>query len=294
MHNELFKILMVEDNARYLKIYQHAFETDLGCQVEAVSSGEEALQHVNQDADTDLIILDLNLPGMSGEDVLRTLRADPSMSSLQIMILTGETELNVQPRLLGMGADDFVEKGADPAVLMARIRARLRHKQALDQVTSLATEMEAFTSGVLHDIRNIESSMVALCYLTRMQVEEDPQAHQQEILDNLDQLAGQAGRLSEYAGSIIEQVREGQSEVQPGEVRPEETLAWIPEILGLEREKDGLELDVREPLQSMTGDPNLIRLAVLNLVQNSAKYAREGVRPRRLGGVRKVRLMSAS
>jgi DNA-binding response OmpR family regulator len=91
--------------------------------VRTVSDGTEA-QRLAADQPYDLVILDLNLPGAGGLDVLRNIRS--SKPDLPILIVTGAAQVEERVRSLDAGADDFVAKPFAFAELVARIRAVLR------------------------------------------------------------------------------------------------------------------------------------------------------------------------
>jgi two-component system response regulator RegX3 len=120
------RILLVEDEPAIAEAVAYALK-DAGFEVDAVSDGGEALE-ASRRLDYDLMILDLLLPGMSGLNVCRTVRAE---SDLPILMLTArETELD---RVIGLetGADDYVTKPFSLAELVSRVRALLR-RRALD------------------------------------------------------------------------------------------------------------------------------------------------------------------
>ena len=120
------RILLVEDEPAIAEAVAYALK-DAGFEVDAVGDGGEALE-ASRRLDYDLMILDLLLPGMSGLNVCRTVRAE---SDLPILMLTArETELD---RVVGLetGADDYVTKPFSIAGLVSRVRALLR-RRALD------------------------------------------------------------------------------------------------------------------------------------------------------------------
>ena len=90
--------------------------------VEAVTSGAAALKAV-ADAPPDLVVLDLNLPGLDGTEVCRALRARPATATLPIIMLTARTEESDRVLGLDLGADDYTPSHS-VARLAARIRAR--------------------------------------------------------------------------------------------------------------------------------------------------------------------------
>jgi DNA-binding response OmpR family regulator len=76
----------------------------------------------------DLLILDLQMPRLDGEDVLARVRADPKIGGLPILVLTADDREDTVSRLLDAGATDFVLKPARPVELVARVRHALREK----------------------------------------------------------------------------------------------------------------------------------------------------------------------
>src|SRR5690349_18206712 len=121
------KILVVEDEADVARLIQHSLERTGTMTVDAVASGAAALKAV-ADAPPDLMVLDLNLPGLDGADVCRALRAKPATASLPIIMLTARTDESDRVLGLDLGADDYLTKPFSPRELAARIRAVLRRR----------------------------------------------------------------------------------------------------------------------------------------------------------------------
>jgi len=117
--NEL--ILVVDDEQRIVRQVRDYLEHG-GFRVLEASDGKRALAQARQ-SKPDLIVLDLNLPGMDGLDVCRTLRRE---SDTPIIMLTARAEET--DRLIGLelGADDYVTKPFSPRELVARVRVILR------------------------------------------------------------------------------------------------------------------------------------------------------------------------
>jgi two-component system phosphate regulon response regulator PhoB len=93
--------------------------------VETAASGEEALARMRRST-PDLLVLDLMLPDLSGEEVCRRLRGDPSLAGLPVIMLTAKSE--EVDRVVGfeLGADDYVTKPFSPRELVLRVQALLR------------------------------------------------------------------------------------------------------------------------------------------------------------------------
>lgn len=126
------KILIVEDDNdihRMLKdlLHQHNYQT------ESSYSGTEALRLFETDT-FDLMLLDLMLPGLSGEELLEKIR---TKSSMPIIAITAKKDKETTVRLLKMGADDYIVKPFYPEELIARIELRLRQPVVNEQANIL-------------------------------------------------------------------------------------------------------------------------------------------------------------
>jgi two-component system alkaline phosphatase synthesis response regulator PhoP len=128
--NEL--ILVVDDEPKIAKLARDYLEKS-GFRVMTAGDGTMALAAARHDR-PDLVVLDLNLPGMDGLDVCRALRRQ---SAVPIIMLTARVEET--DRLIGLelGADDYISKPFSPRELVARVRAVLRRAQGSIQPSSL-------------------------------------------------------------------------------------------------------------------------------------------------------------
>jgi two-component system response regulator RegX3 len=115
------RILVIEDEARIAEVVQSYLEGQ-GYTVDRAATGEEALAAAASRR-PDLVVLDLGLPGMSGEEVCRRLRAE---SDVPIIMLTARDAEEDLVHGLQLGADDYITKPFSPRELTARVRALLR------------------------------------------------------------------------------------------------------------------------------------------------------------------------
>lgn len=117
-------VLIVEDELDLVQVLRDYLEK-AGFQVDAVSNGTAALSNI-QHRSPDLILLDLNLPGMDGLDVARELRRFSEVPVIMITARVDETD-----KLIGLelGADDYITKPFSPREVVARVRAVLRRSQ---------------------------------------------------------------------------------------------------------------------------------------------------------------------
>ncbi|MGO9174028.1 MAG: phosphate regulon transcriptional regulator PhoB [Rhodomicrobium sp.] len=118
------KVLIVEDEEPLAMLLQYNLEAE-GFRVTVSSRGDEAEVAIAEEP-PDLIILDWMLPGLSGIELCRRLRAGKTTRAIPILILTARGEEQDRIRGLTMGADDYVVKPFSVPELMARVRAILR------------------------------------------------------------------------------------------------------------------------------------------------------------------------
>ena len=118
------QILVVEDDADIAALIAHYLEK-AGHRIERLAAGTDVLPRLRK-TPADLVILDLMLPGLDGLTVCQAMRADATLASIPIIMLTARGE--EQDRIAGLeiGADDYVTKPFSPKELSARVAALLR------------------------------------------------------------------------------------------------------------------------------------------------------------------------
>jgi DNA-binding response OmpR family regulator len=115
------KVLVADDDADLLDLVAYALG-QAGYLVVKAADGTEAVERFNAEA-PDLVVLDINMPGMSGFDVCSIIRG---RSTVPIMMLTARSEEQDLVRALDLGADDYLTKPFSPRELLARVKALLR------------------------------------------------------------------------------------------------------------------------------------------------------------------------
>jgi two-component system, OmpR family, alkaline phosphatase synthesis response regulator PhoP len=128
---------VVEEETDIAGLSKHALERGGDAEVDVVGTGDAALRAVT-DRLPDLLILDLNLPVLSGIEVCRILRGRPATARLPIIMLTARTSESDRVAGLDLGADDYVTKPFSLRELAARVRAVLRRKHDNGQEPAVA------------------------------------------------------------------------------------------------------------------------------------------------------------
>src|ERR1700728_3227976 len=127
-------ILIVEDEEPLTTLLRYNLEAE-GYEVDAVARGDEADTRLRETA-PDLIVLDWMLPGLSGIELCRRLRARPQTQSLPIIMLTARGEESERVRGLATGADDYLVKPSSGRSRLPRIRA-LRRRPSPERVAAV-------------------------------------------------------------------------------------------------------------------------------------------------------------
>jgi diguanylate cyclase (GGDEF)-like protein/PAS domain S-box-containing protein len=122
-------LLVVDDNDDNRDVLSRRLRQK-GYLVAVAADGVEALAHVERDG-YDLILLDVEMPGMSGYDVLNQLRTHHSQTQLPVIMVTARSEGTDIVEAFQRGANDYLTKPIDFAVALARIRTHLAHKWAV-------------------------------------------------------------------------------------------------------------------------------------------------------------------
>ena len=134
------RVLIVEDERDIADLVKHTLERGGDIDVEIASSGDVALR-IAAESPPDLVLLDLNLPAVSGLEVCRLLRVRPATKAVPIIILTARASEHDRVAGLDVGADDYISKPFSTRELAARVRAALRRRrgETEDQRTAVYT-----------------------------------------------------------------------------------------------------------------------------------------------------------
>ncbi|MEO1135916.1 MAG: response regulator transcription factor [Pseudomonadota bacterium] len=142
------RVLLIEDDGATAQSIELMLKSD-GFNVYTTDLGEEGVD-LGKVYDYDIILLDLNLPDMTGFDVLKSLRV--AKVNTPILILTGQGDIETKVRGLGFGADDYMTKPFHKDELVARIHAIVRrskgHSQSVITTGRLVVNLDAKTVEV--------------------------------------------------------------------------------------------------------------------------------------------------
>jgi CheY-like chemotaxis protein len=119
-YNMAKKIMLVDDEPDVITVTVTRLETS-GYEVLVVKDAEEALDILNKKADPDLILLDLLLPKMQGNELCKKLKSDIKFKDIPIILFTASA-IRVPEKVVEMGADDYILKPFDDGELLFKIK----------------------------------------------------------------------------------------------------------------------------------------------------------------------------
>ena len=134
-------LLVVDDNDdnRYTltrRLAREGYED-----VTAVVNGREALEKL-QSSPCDLVLLDVMMPDMNGYEVLESMKANPALRDIPVIMISALTEMDSVVRCIELGAEDYLPKPFNPTLLRARVGASLEKKRLRDEVKASLARLE--------------------------------------------------------------------------------------------------------------------------------------------------------
>jgi len=257
-------------------------------------NGLEGLEQLATHDDVGLILLDLEMPIMSGREMLAIVKNFPKLRSIPVIVASGERDAAI--RSMSCGADDFVTKPYDPLEITHRVKNLIHNKASEAKLITFTEELERknsklnsaltlaenatraksdFLATMSHDIRTPISGVIGLA---DMLLDTDLTVEQREY----SELIGKSGaNLLGLINDILDfsKIEAGKLEL---EILSFDLKAAITEIAALfapQITKSGLSIDCRiDPAipACLRGDPGRIRQIFNNLIGNAIKFTHEG------------------
>ena len=227
---------------------------------EAVSKAREVRPHI--------IILDVNLPDMSGLEVCRAIRADGDIASVPVLMLTVRHDDADVLAGLEAGADDYVAKDAAGAIVLGRVRRLIQFRQMSSMVmlNQQLVQVGRLLAGIVHEIRGplavIRGSAEVL------QLGEPPKSDSAQWLDAI---LRNAQLLQLRLDHLMAAVRNGSSDVQLIELLPllQESAQLFMKGLPTSQRKIQIRTACDETVPAIRVDPGRLMQVLFNLLGNA-------------------------
>ena len=232
-------VLVVDDVVENCMLVADYLE-NLGCRVLTANSGADALAAMER-GPADLVLLDVEMPGMNGLEVCRRIKASVAWSMVPVVIVTAYTAVDDRVAALNAGADDFLAKPVEQTELVARVKSLLRLKTLHDSL--MQTEQVVFALA-----RAVEAK------------DNFTQAHSERVAELAKGLAVAAGLDPEQVAATYFAARVhdiGKIGVPDAVLNKSEALT--PEEVATMRRVPELGADICQPLRSSHGITDIIR-----------------------------------
>jgi two-component system sensor histidine kinase/response regulator len=270
-------LLVVDDNENNRdllsrRLMMEDFETV------CAESGMDALEVVEKEP-VDLVLLDVMMPGISGLDVLKKLRESYSLAQLPVIMVTAKNSSENVVEALEMGANDYVTKPIDMAVLLARVGAQMDLLKLTKERDDLLKTKDEFLSIASHDLKNPLTAIMGLAMVIKeilppgevmteemtdyvSRIMQSTKTMQTIIEDFLDFQAMDEGRLK---------IRLAQMDLN-GAVRSV-VLQNSDYAVG---KGAGVEMELDEAADRVKGDEKRLSQVLQNFIGNSIKFGPNG------------------
>jgi signal transduction histidine kinase len=268
-------VLLVDDSPQYLEILSTFLESR-GHSVRVAAGGEEALSLANTRA-PDLVLLDVNMPGLDGFEVCRRLRERWPTQQMPVLFLSSGQEPQDKVKAFHSGGVDFVPKSVHLEEVVARVEAHLELKRrtaALELANQRLRDVEEsrrrFITALVHDIK---SPLTPVLKNTEWLL--DQPLGDEEILEVVRDTHVAAHHLNRLVLSLLDLARSTERQLQPRRV-PVAVLPWLEETLSLTRlqlRSCPSRLRVRADDVTATFDPSLMSRVLQNTIDNALKYS---------------------
>jgi signal transduction histidine kinase len=245
-----------------------------GYPVIEAGTGWEALEFVAQNKPA-LVLLDVNLPDMSGFEVCRKLRENPQTSATTILHISASSILtHHQVSGLQSGADGYLVEPVEPAILLATVNAFLRARWAEEEMRKANEEMRWFTYRVGHDLNEPLRTITAYAQLLKRQLGPNQEP---EVLRFLDFIAEGAGKIRLFLDGMLEYTQAADTGHPSGPIDCEALLARVVENIDSSVRESGARI-THEPLPTITANGQL-EYVFQNLISNAIKYRKKNLPP---------------
>jgi len=298
-----FNILIVDDNPQNLQVLAKILQEN-NYEIEFATNGEAALKWL-KDKKFDLILLDINMPGMNGFEVCKKIRSNPELNNVPVIFLSADTDRESILKGFDLGAQDYVTKPFDSRELLARVRTHLALKDSLEKLEKFNKSLEEkviertqqlqeanvkleslnlrlidldkaktdFLNLISHEIRTPLNGILGPVELLR----ETPNAH--EISDLIEILDMSVKRLERFSlnALLITRLKTKQFEIRKDRIH---LSNLINEVLDEEKEKfQSKNIQVKRDdnisLGLIYGEVELIKKCIINILDNAVRFSPE-------------------
>ena len=269
------KILCVDDVQDNLKLLQVDLE-DEGYVVATAESGEAALAMLEAE-EFHAIILDWMMPGLTGIDVLKAVRAQHDPTELPVIMATALSEVENVVLALDAGANDYITKPIEFEILLARLKAHLRVKELTAERDRLAEQRDDFLAIVSHDLKNPIGAIMGFSKLLPRFIDEGALSERgRDMLSRIETNADTMLRMVEDYLDLAN-LEAGTIQLTKGELSTSILLAKLVDIHRSQADAKQIQLVLDASVEAtIRTDGDRLRQILDNFVTNALKFSPVG------------------
>jgi signal transduction histidine kinase len=300
-------ILIVDDNPQNLQVLGKMLQ-EKQYDIEFATNGLAALDWLNSKP-FDLILLDINMPGMNGFEVCEKIRSNPELNIVPVIFLSANTDRESILKGFEYGGQDYITKPFDARELLVRVRTHLNLKNSMESLDSLNKSLEekvkertlqlettnlelisardralesdklksAFLNNISHEIRTPFNGILG--FLSLIQLEKTTEASKTQYIEIINQ---NAQRLLNTINDIVEI-----SQIQAGIIKLEFNNTNINTILKDQADRLMSEIvrkklefrilnNIQKDLENVKTDGKKLNSILSNLLNNAVKFTNSG------------------
>jgi signal transduction histidine kinase len=246
----------------------------LGFPIFEAGTGTEALEMVARHRPT-LVILDVNLPDMSGFDVCRRIRSNPDTAYTTIVHMSASS-IQSQHQVSGLdaGADGYIVEPVDPEVLLATVNAFLRARRAEEALRKTTEELRWFSYRVGHDLNEPLRTITVYAQMLKRVEAGSGDAERERCLNFIEDAAG---RMRSFMDGLLDYSQATAGKTESSTIDCNSLLDRVTANMDGAIRESGAQI-IRDQLPVVLADAR-IEYVFQNLLSNAIKYRRDGTQP---------------
>lgn len=290
-------ILIVDDNPHNLSVLSETLK-GAGFEVGVEMDGEGVLEQVAY-AKPDLILLDVNMPGIDGFETCRLLKSNPQTQDIPIIFMTAWSETTDKVKGLSLGAVDYIPKPFEQEEVLARVRLHLRlswvtktlaqqniHLQEAKQKAEAANKTKGqFLAKMSHELRTPLNAILGYAQILQRDLKPGKSVNKLPLrnnpIDGLRIIEEGGNHLLNLINEILDfaKIESSKIEINPSEVNLPTLLTGVEEMIHMRAIEKGLifKSESQEDLPShVQVDEKRLRQVLINLLSNAVKFTDTG------------------